>query len=82
MLAQQIRGALDAPGPAQAEIGAADRGVSGNQFKAAASLVDAEQRAAQRDLADQTLSVRRGGLSRGLPVAVSRTIRLWRSPRD
>jgi hypothetical protein len=42
VLVQPIRGALNAAGPAQADIGAAGDGMPGNQFQAIASLVNAE----------------------------------------
>lgn len=46
------------PDQAQTKIGAADSGVPNNQLKAVASLVDAEQRAAHRDLTYQAPPVR------------------------
>jgi hypothetical protein len=57
--AQQIRGTLDPPGPAQTDIGTTDRWLSRDQLEAITRLVDAEQRAAQRDLAYQALPLRR-----------------------
>src|SRR5271155_1403365 len=58
MRAQQIGRALDGPGPSQADIRAGDCRLPRDQFEPVARLVDAEQRAAQRDLADQAFPVR------------------------
>ena len=57
VLAKQLRGALDAAGPSQANISTADRRAVGDQLQAVAGLVDAEQCAAECDLADQAFPV-------------------------